>query len=202
MIEFLAAHWTEILGFGTGLVCVFLASRRNVWNFPIGIANNIVFIALFFGHKLYAEVGLQVVFLVLGVMGWLNWVRAQHREDSAGEDFVRVAPARHVALAVLVGIGATALLVWLLGHTDSTTPIPDAAITAFSLVAQFMLNMRWLQSWWVWIAVDVVSVALYAYKGLWITAALYLVFIGLCVSGLLGWTKHHRAMQQAEHASV
>lgn len=57
-------------------MCVFLAARRNIWNFPIGIAKNVVFIVPFVGAALYADAGLQVVYLVLGAMGWVAWAPA------------------------------------------------------------------------------------------------------------------------------
>ncbi len=67
--------WIEILGFATGALCVLLVVRRNVWNFPVGIANNVVFIALFVGAGLYADAGLQVIYIVLAIIGWAWWLR-------------------------------------------------------------------------------------------------------------------------------
>ena len=99
-------------------------------------------------------------------------------------------PRRAVPLLALAFLAGTALLVYVLvSFTDSTVPVPDAGTTTASLVAQFMLNRRWIESWFVWIAVDVVYIGLYAYKGLYITAALYLIFIGICVHGYLTWRK-------------
>lgn len=198
MLDWLAASWTEILGFATGLTCVYLAARRNVWTFPIGIANNLVFIWLFLGTALYGEAALQLVYIVLGVAGWVAWSRAR----ATAQPFVRHAPRAALGWLVLAGAAATLVIAWALhAHTDSVTEVPDAATTAFSLVAQVMLNKRWLESWYVWIAVDVALVVLLAVKGLTITAALYLVFIGLCVTGLRGWRAEmlERA-GQPEHA--
>lgn len=200
MLNWLATNWTEVLGFSTGLACVWLATRRNVLTFPIGIANNVVFIVLFVPAALYADVALQLVYLVLGVTGWVGWRRAHRREDEAGVDFVRVARWPELAAFVGAGVVATAIIAWLLGFTDSSTRVADAATTSFSLVAQVMLNRRVLQNWVVWILVDVAFVGLFAVKGLWITAALYLVFIGLCVAGLRGWLRHHREQQELEAA--
>ena len=85
----------------------------------------------------------------------------------------------------------TAAAVWVALHygTDSTTELADAGTTAASLVAQYMLNRRWLQNWFVWIAVDVVYIGLYGYKGLWITAALYLGFLAVCAGGFRAWRR-------------
>ena len=183
MGSWLAGHWTEILGFGTGAACVLLAARRHIATFPVGIANNVVFVVLFTGSALYADAGLQVVYLVLGVHGWLAW----GTRPSAG---IRPTPAYAVVPLVVAGIAGTAVLAWVLAaYTDSTTELADAATTAGSLVAQYLLNRRWRETWLVWIAVDVAYVGLYAAKDLWITAALYAVFIGLCADGWRSWRR-------------
>ena len=99
-------------------------------------------------------------------------------------------PRRSILPLVLAAVAGTALIAFALhSYTDSTTEIADAATTSVSLVAQYMLNRRWLENWFVWIAVDVAYVGLFLYKGLNITAALYLLFIGLCVFGLRGWMR-------------
>ena len=195
MIAWFVAHWTEILGFVTGAVCVFLAARRNIWNFPIGIANNLVFIVLFVGTALYADAGLQIVYLVLGVQGWIAWAR---RRPEVVEGFASSTPRRAIVPLVLAAVAGTAVLTFVLTtFTDSTTQLADASTTAVSLVAQYMLNRRWIENWFVWIAVDVVYVALYAVKGLFITGALYLLFIALCVGGYRAWRRHRTAVVQA-----
>lgn len=202
IVEFLRENWTEILGFGTGLLCVFLASRRNVWNFPIGLANNVVFIVLFLQVGLYADTVLQLIYVVLGVWGWIGWTRARAAEHHDHVDFVRTAGVREIALYLAAGAVATAVVTAVLVRaTDSTAPLADAFTTCFSLVAQIMLNRRVLQSWWVWIVVDVVYVGLFAFKELWITAGLYAIFVGLAVSGYIGWRRHRDAFERtAAHA--
>jgi len=195
MLDWLAANWTEVLGFGTGALCVLLAARRNIWNFPIGIANNLVFIVLFVGSALYADAGLQVVYLVLGAQGWIAWAR---RRPEAVEGFASSTPRRAIVPLVLAAVAGTAVLTFVLTtFTDSTTQLADASTTAVSLVAQYMLNRRWIENWFVWIAVDVVYVALYAVKGLFITGALYLLFIALCVGGYRAWRRHRTAVVHA-----
>ncbi len=187
MLDFLAAYWVEIFGFVTGAACVFLAAKRIIWTFPIGLASNVVFIVLFLEVGLYADMGLQVVYIVLGITGWIGWARHRASDERAATVHM---PRRAVPLLVLAFLAGTALLVYVLvSFTDSTVPVPDAGTTTASLVAQFMLNRRWIESWFVWIAVDVVYIGLYAYKGLYITAALYLIFIGICVHGYRTWRK-------------
>jgi len=198
MGDWLASNWTEVLGFATGAACVFLAARRNIWTFPVGIANNLVFIVLFFGAALYADLGLQIVYLVLGVTGWYGWSRHRAADSRA---LISRMPRRSILPLALVAVVGTAIIAFALhSYTDSTTEIADAATTSVSLVAQYMLNRRWLENWFVWIAVDVAYVGLFLVKGLSITAALYLLFVGLCVWGLRGWMRARA--QQARPTTV
>jgi nicotinamide mononucleotide transporter len=195
MLEWFAAHWTEVFGFATGALCVILAARRNILTFPLGIASNLVYIVVFFEVALYADMGLQVVYIVLGVTGWIGWNRAKAVDDRAAT--VQV-PRRAILPLVLVLVAGAALLTWvLISFTDSTTPVPDSATTSASLVAQFMLNRRYIESWFVWIAVDVAYIFLYLYKELYITSALYLLFIAFCVYGYRTW---RRAPHEVAHA--
>ena len=179
-------HWSEVLGFVTGGLCVLLAARRNIATYPLGIANNLVFVGLFVTHALYADAGLQVVYLVLGVTGWVAWARRPARDDRVA---VAALPLRAVPVLAGAAVAGTAVLVLVLRQTDSTTVIADASTTAVSLVAQVMMNRRWIASWFVWIAVDVAYVGLFLGKGLLITAALYVLFIAICVLGYRTWRR-------------
>ena len=181
----------EILGFVTGAACVWLAVRQNVWTFPVGLANNVVFLVLFTGAGLYANAGLQVVYLVLGALGWYWWLRG-------GTDRGRLVVHRTPRAAWVVGLVAAAattaaLVAVLTTWTDSAVPFWDALTTSSSLLAQTMLGRKWIGNWWVWIATDVVLVGLYASQGLWLTAALYVGFVALCVQGLREWSAARHA---------
>ncbi len=186
MIEWILTEWTQVLGFATGAACVLLAARRNVWTYPIGIANNLVFLVVFVPAGLYASAALQVVYLVLGVHGWWRWTRGVEHD----REYVARTPRRAVPWLIVAAVAGTALLTWVLAtFTDSQVALADAATTSASLVAQYMLNRKWIENWFVWIGVDIAFVALSIATGLWIIAALYALFIGLCVGGLLSWRR-------------
>ncbi len=177
--------WTEILGFLTGAACVWLAVHQNIWNFPIGIANNIFFFILFIGAGLYADAWLQVLYLVLGALGWYWWLRGGQQHTRLE---VRRTPAWAWPLvAVLVAGGTWAIWALLSIHTDSTVPWADATTTGLSLGAQIMLNRKWIGNWLLWISADILYIGLYAYKGLYLTAGLYGLFLAMCVVGLARW---------------
>ncbi|WP_026927945.1 nicotinamide riboside transporter PnuC [Granulicoccus phenolivorans] len=182
--------WTELAGFVTGAACVWLVVRRNIWNFPLGIANNIVFWFLFLGAGLYADAWLQVVYLVLGVLGWYWWLRGGEEHSRL---VVRRTPRRGWwAIAAFLGAATATIYAVLTSHTDSRVPLGDALTTALSLGAQLMLNRKWLGNWVLWIVVDVLYVGLYTSKGLYLTAVLYAGFVVLAGYGLRQWRRAAR----------
>ncbi len=115
--------WGEVLGFVTGVWCVWLVVRRNVWNWPVGIANNVFFLLLFVEAGLFADSALQVVYLVLGFYGWWAWVRGGvHRTELA---LSRTTRGQWMWL-LATGVVATIGLAWLLAsHTTSTVPAAE-----------------------------------------------------------------------------
>ncbi len=175
----------EVFGFITGAACVALLVRQNIWNWPVGIANNLVFIVLFYRTGLYADMGLQGFYIAISIYGWWSWLHGGR--DHGALTPSRVKPATGALLALAVA-AMTVLLTWVLRrYTNSTVPVLDSLITALSLVAQFMMTRKWLENWLVWITANCLSVGLLIYKGLYVTSLLYLVFQVLCVMGLIEW---------------
>ena len=179
--------WTEGLGFVTGAACVWLAARENIWNWPIGIANNLFYLVVFWRAGLYADSILQLFYLGISMYGWWKWARGgpAHRDLPAS----RTSRAMAIGLAVF-GVAAAASLYGVLRHfSNSTVPAGDAITTAMSLTAQFMLGRKLLENWLLWIAADVIYIGLYCYKDLYLTAALYAIFIAMCVVGYRRWAR-------------
>jgi nicotinamide mononucleotide transporter len=178
---------TEILGFITGALCVWLAAREHIWNWPIGIANNLFYFVVFWRSKLYADACLQIVYLLISIYGWYKW--AHRAADNHELPVSRVAFRDVVLLGVVTTIAALVLHGLLGRYTDSTVPWGDGITTAMSLTAQYMLSRKLLENWLLWILADVIYVALYAYKHLYLTSFLYAIFIAMCVSGFVRWRK-------------
>ena len=177
----------EFWGFVTGAACVWLAVKEHVWNWPIGILNDALYLVVFFRSKLYADSLLQIFFISVSIYGWWAWLYggARHTELQAGRTTARQAAIYAVALAA-----STAGIYFLLHrYTDSNVPFWDAFTTALSLVAQYMLGRKLLENWLVWILADIIYIGVYAYKNLYLTSVLYLVFLIMCVFGWLRWKK-------------
>ena len=191
--------WAELIGFVTGAVCVYLVARQNIWNWPIGIANNVVFILLFFTAGLYADSALQLIYIALAIWGWYLWAAGRQSLPRA----VTGTTARQWAVLAAVGVVATAALTVLLATaTESTVPFFDAVTTTLSLLATWGQAKKKWESWILWITADVIYVPLYFYKELALTALLYVGFLALCVAGLRAWRRDLARPAVAEPVAV
>jgi nicotinamide mononucleotide transporter len=180
--------WSEVLGDITGLGCVWLLTRQSMWNWPVGLANNVFWALLFFRAKLYADASLQGIFFALGCYGWWRW-RTPVGERAERQRVRSTTRREWAVLAGLTLIATTAISLLLATKTDSPAPIADATVLSLSLAATWGQAQRLLESWWIWIAVDVISVPLYMSRSLYPTAAPYVLFGLLCVQGLRAWTR-------------
>lgn len=185
----------ELLGFVTGAASVWLTVLARVSNFPVGIANSAFFLVLFVSARLYADSGLQVVYIVLGFAGWWQWLHG-------GQARARLTVARSgwqlLAACVFFVAAATWGLTLLLGAAHDIAPFWDALTTALSLAAQFLLNCKRIENWGFWIAADVVYIPLYTVKRLDLTAIVYVLFLAMCFAGVAAWRRALRAGRQAD----
>jgi nicotinamide mononucleotide transporter len=183
--------WFELFAALISAWGVWLTAKRRPWCWPVGFASVIAYAWIFIDAKLYSDALLQLAFAALIVYGWHRWLR--HLGD---DGLVRVAalPPGHAALHLLIGaVGAIALGAAMHRWTDAALPWLDAALTAFSLVAQWWQGRRHIAAWWLWIVVDVIYVGEYVYKSLLITSVLYAGFVVLAIVGARGWQRAVRA---------
>ena len=181
------AHRWELLAAVTGIISVYLSTRENIWSWPTALVNVTLYFIVFLEAKLYADMGLQVVYFGLSLYGWYEWL---YGGDNRTELHVsRVSKSLGVRLA-LVGLAATLVLGTTLARfTDAALPYLDSATTSTSLFAQWMMTRKILENWAVWVAVDVVYVGMFLYKSLYLTAGLYTVFFVLAVMGYREWKR-------------
>jgi nicotinamide mononucleotide transporter len=160
--------------------------RENVWNWPVQLVSSALYVVVFFQARLFADTSLNVLYVVLYVLGWYWWLRGG--ENHAELDINRLSLRLGMALTG-AGAAATAVLTAFLTSVRDAAPFLDALTTVGSLIALFMIGRKLLESWWLWIAVNVVYIGLYVYKGLALTAVLYAIFAALSVVGLLNWRR-------------
>jgi len=174
-----------------GLWSVIAYVRESVWAWPSGLINVALYILLFWQARLYGDTGLQVVYVVLQIYGWWQWMHggANRRELT----ITRTSPRQWLTLGAIAVLAYVPMGFLLERFTDTDVPWWDAAPTVSSLIAQWMISKKKLENWWVWIVTDLVYIPLYAYKHLYLTAGLYAVFLILCIMGVRSWTQSVRA---------
>jgi len=180
------ASLVEWIGAAAGLACVWLVARANIWNWPVSILNTTLYFVVFLRARLYADALLQVVFTALGIYGWWSWRFGGAQGSGLA---LRRATRAELLLAGVLSLAGTSLSALVLVRaTDSPVPFWDSSVLVLSLAATWAQARKILESWWVWILVDLISVPLYVARDLYPTALLYTLFLALCVVGLRRWT--------------
>ena len=178
--------WLEMLACVMAIVMVVANWRVNPLAWPLAMGSSLLYALLFADSKLYGEASLQIFFVVLAFWGWWQWLRGRGSDGKSLK--VRTLPTRSRWLALLATLVAWPLLGLLLDRmTDSDVPYLDALPTVASITGQILLGRKFVENWMVWVAVNVVSVALFAHKGLWLTVGLYVLFAAMALQGWRTW---------------
>jgi nicotinamide mononucleotide transporter len=185
----------EWIAAALGVANIVLLVRRSIWNYPFGLATVVLYGFVFLEQRFYSDALLQVFFFVVQIYGWWNWYHAR-----AGDGLIRVelmsALERLAWVAVL--LAGTAIEGWYLAtRTNDAAPWLDAGTTVLSVVAQYLLSVRKIENWILWIIADVVQIGLYYWKGLYPTTGLYVIFLVFSGVGLVQWWRQLQAEQRA-----
>ncbi|WP_243429703.1 nicotinamide riboside transporter PnuC [Acetobacter sacchari] len=167
------------------LLGVWLTARRIWWCWPVGLVGVLLYAWLFYGWKLYSDMLLQGAYVVLQLYGWRRW-----RVRADAETVVGVAPlpTGEARMALGCGVAGAMALGWAMRRfTDAALPWMDAGLTSFSLVATLWAARRHRENWVLWIVVDTIYAGMFAYRGFYLTAALYALFVGLAIYGAVAW---------------
>jgi nicotinamide mononucleotide transporter len=220
--DWLSENWIEIFGAATGIIYVFLEVRQNSWLWPVGIVTSAVYIAVFFTSKFYADMGLQVYYLVISCIGWYWWIKGTGQSSqprcqksdtpgqksvnlrdetgsmnssslgSKGEDNLTVTRLKlRTGIMLVIIFVSLYFLIWfgLSKLTDSPIPQWDSLITSLSIVGTWMLARKIYEHWYVWIAVNSISSAIFLARGLYPTMILYVVYLLMSFAGLVAWKR-------------
>jgi nicotinamide mononucleotide transporter len=188
--------FTEDLGFISGALTVWLVVKENIWNWPIGIANNIFFIILFLQARLYADTFLQVIYIVLAIWGWYFWLHGGKNKTELKISSIKI---NEIIILSVIAVVSTFIMYKNLVSINDSAPFWDALTTVLSLVAQYMLTVKKAENWFVWISADIVYIVLYASRSLYLTSILYFVFMIMCLEGLKQW---RRTMKQYSYSNT
>ena len=204
MEDFLTAHWLDIVTTVLGLAYILLEYRASLWMWVVGFAMQALGIVLYYQKGLYADCGMEFYYLSMTIYGYWKWVRGNQRDRSfdTSADSSDPQPTNlggleitHIPLRLLVRWSAImaavwALIYWLLvTYTNSNVPLADSFTTALSLIGIWALAHKYLEQWFIWIAVDVVTSILYFYKDIPFKASLYALYVIIAIFGYMKWRR-------------
>jgi nicotinamide mononucleotide transporter len=177
------ASWAEVMGALLGIAMVLCNIRQIHWGWPLAFASSVLYFFVFWDSKLFGDASLQIFFAIMAAWGWWQWLRGV-------SDDGQILKVHTLSKQGLFKLIASSAVLWgltglfLLNFTTTDVPWWDAFPTALSIVATFLLGRKYIENWPMWILVNIVGMALFAYKGLWLTVGLYGVF---AVMALVGW---------------
>ena len=185
MLEFLSAHWLDIVTTVLGLAYILLEYRASVWMWLAGFLMQTLGIVLYYQKGLYADCGMEFYYLAMTVYGYWKWIHGTASKEALP---ITHFPTRLVLpwLAVIAVVWGTSY--WLLvTFTNSNVPLADSFTTALSIVGIWALAHKYLEQWFIWIAVDVVTCVLYFYKDIPFKASLYALYVVIAIMGYFKW---------------
>ncbi len=189
LTAFASLQWLEFIGLVSGLLCVWLLIKENIWTFPIGLVYAVVSVVVMARANLYADTLLNFYYVVMNGYGWYYW---SYRGTRSIDDTLIVTnmPLRiGGVLTVLVVVG-TVVMGWLLDtRTDADLAYWDSLTTTMSFAAMWMTARKYIENWIVWLVVDVIATIMYVVKGLDFYAVLYGVYLAFAVWGFLAWRR-------------
>ncbi len=186
--------WFEFAAFSTGVIGVYLVAVEHIINWPVGLVNVSIYAYVFFSSKLYADMSLQVFFFILGVQGWYLWARGGSGKSQL--EIMSIPRIWWLWIALLTVLG-TAIYYPMIRHFNGAQPFVDSVLTVVSIIAQLLLNAKKLENWILWIFVDIAYIPLYNSRDLHSTVVLYVLFLALAISGLIGWVKTYRTQKKS-----
>lgn len=190
MTDFIMAHWLDITTTVLGLAYILLEYKASVWMWLIGFLMQALGIVLYYRKGLYADCGMEFYYLAMTLYGWWRWIRGSAARQELP---VRHFPRRLVLPWLLLAVTIWGIIYWLLvSYTNSNVPLADSFTTALSIVGIWALAHKYLEQWFVWIAVDVVTSVLYFHKDIPFKASLYALYVVIAVFGYLKWRKMMR----------
>ena len=194
IIGWLQIYYQEIIGTILSLVYLYLSIIQNKWLWPLGLVSSAMYTYIFLKAGIYADMGLQIYYVIISVYGWFVWIDMQKEKKNSSATVKSLSKLKLLPIWLLIftSIVFIVLSQILVHFTDSTVPYIDAFTTALSITATWMLARKIIEHWILWIVVDLVSSGVYYVKGLYVTIFLYIVYTIFAVVGYLFWLKSYR----------
>lgn len=170
----------------TGILSVWYSRKLSILTYPFGIVSVLLYVYLCLEVKLYADAGINGWYFLMSVYGWWRWSIPQQGQELP----VRRADNKRLTLGLGMFVISLPLLYFLLQRfTDSDVPFIDAFTTAAAITGMYWMAEKRIEHWYAWLVVDLISMPLYLYKNMPVTALQFLVFTVLAAQGWLIWRK-------------
>lgn len=195
MLAWITANYVEIIGATLGLIFLFLEIKENVWLWPVGLLSSVFYVAIFFSAKFYADMGLQVYYVLISIYGWYKWWRGSKNSEEDDLPIVRLNARLAMMLAVVTLLIFVGIAEVLKRYTDSPVPYWDSFISSLSIVATWMLAKKIIEMWWIWVIANFVSLCLYFWKGLYPSVVLFFFYTVMSFAGYYAWRKKFAEQQ-------
>lgn len=177
----------EVFAVVFGILSVWFARKENIWVYPTGIINVLIYVYLCLVAGLYADMAINAFYFVMSVYGWYNWSR---RDESLNHVPISSLNAKQWFFYILLMAAAFGLIYYVLKYyTNSTVPVFDSFTTALFIAGMWLMAIKKLENWILWILGDLLVIPMFAMKGLAFTSLQYLVFLVLAVMGYIEWRK-------------
>ncbi|MDA9554934.1 nicotinamide riboside transporter PnuC [Pelobium sp.] len=187
--QFLAITWIEWFGVITGALCVYLAAKENILNWPIAMLSVTTYIYIFYQAKLYGDTLLQFYFLGTSVYGWYYWTFGQSKSLKSERPVSTLLKKDWLIILFVQVIFCVLIGILLDKYTDTDVPFIDSFCTVMSFIAQYLMTRKKLENWLIWVIVDIAYIPLYIHKNLLATAVLYFVFLLIALKGYFDWKR-------------
>ena len=194
MTDFFTTHWLDIVTTVLGLAYIIFEYKASLWMWVVGFFMQSLGIVLYYQKGLYADCGMEFYYLSMTIYGFLRWVRPTPNPSQKEESgTIRHFPTRLALPWILVILAIWGTIYWLLvTFTNSNVPLADSFTTALSIIGIWALAHKYLEQWFIWIAVDVVTCVLYFYKDIPFKASLYALYVVIAIMGYFRWRRMMR----------
>jgi len=183
----LDTSWLEVVAVFFGILSVWFARKENIWVYPTGIVNVLIYVYLCFFAGLYADMAINAFYFVMSVFGWYNWSRRTENNEHVPISSLNL---KQWFLYIMLILGAYGIIFFILTkYTDSTVPKFDSFTTALFIAGMWLMAVKKIENWLLWILGDVLVIPMFAVKGLAFTSVQYIVFLVLAIMGYFEWRK-------------
>ncbi len=209
--------WIEALGTLAGLICIWLASKEKISNYLFGIINVLLFAIIFFQIQLYSSLLVQLFFLLANVYGWYAWSKTDQTNHRLTIRWLsQIQLVQWAGIAIIAIVILTRYIDPVFSHLTHWTvklltmltlnvtepvfqpdaaPFQDACVTVLSVIAMIMMTRKYVENWFLWVIINLISIHLYFQQGVYVMMLEYLLLTFIAINGARLWMKKSAAPQ-------